>query len=169
MIGIQVGAVSFVDEGTDQVLDIFQEKAGDQYFVPGDIHLWARHSGTAGPGQPLPDHGKQEYDLDFHGGNYGTVHTQYYKDTGVDPTATRAPDHGNLDIIAEVLPKAKEARHANASSGPRMSGGMTFPGIEKLAGSGPVRAKDAAGLRKQSLPPEFSLRAGGRLHALLRH
>ena len=60
------------------------------------------------PGQPLPDHGKQEYDLDFHGGNYGAVHPQYYKDTGIKPEDTRAPDHGNLDIIAEVLPAAKK-------------------------------------------------------------
>ena len=28
MIGIQVGAVSFVDEGIEQVLDIFQQRAG---------------------------------------------------------------------------------------------------------------------------------------------
>ena len=27
MIGIQVGAVSFVDEGIDKVLDVFQERA----------------------------------------------------------------------------------------------------------------------------------------------
>ena len=28
MIGIQVGAVSFVDEGTEKVLDVFQERGG---------------------------------------------------------------------------------------------------------------------------------------------
>ncbi len=108
MIGIQVGAVSFVDEGTDRVLDIFQEKAGINTLFLATFTYGRGIAGRQVPGQPLPDHGKQEYDVDFHGGNYGTVHTQYYKDTGVDPAATRSPDHGNLDIIAEVLPKAKK-------------------------------------------------------------
>ncbi len=108
MIGIQVGAVSFVDEGTDRVLDIFQEKAAINTLFLATFTYGRGIAGRQVPGQPLPDHGKQEYDLGFHGGNYGTVHTQYYKDTGVDPAATRSPDHGNLDIIAEVLPKAKK-------------------------------------------------------------
>ena len=36
MVGIQVGAVSFVDEGVDRVLDVFQERA--QYPVHGVPH-----------------------------------------------------------------------------------------------------------------------------------
>src|SRR5262249_46798623 len=40
--------------------------------------------------------------------NYGTVHGQYYKDTGIRPEDTRSPDHGALDIIDEVLPNAKK-------------------------------------------------------------
>ncbi len=108
MIGIQVGAVSFVDEGTDKVLDIFQERATINTLFLATFTYGRGIAGRQVPGQPLPDHGKQEYDLDFHGGNYGTVHAQYYKDTGVRPEDTRSPDHGNLDIIAEVLPKAKK-------------------------------------------------------------
>jgi hypothetical protein len=107
MIGIQVGAVSFVDEGTNKVLDIFQQQAINTLFLA----TFTYGRGIAGrqvPGQPLPDHGKQEYDLDFHGGNYGTVHAQYYKDIGLKPEDTRAPDHGKLDIITEVLPEAKK-------------------------------------------------------------
>ena len=67
--------------------------------------------GTAGrqiPGQPLPDHGKQEYDLDFHGGNYATVHPQFYRDTLFRAEDTRAPDHGSLDILQAVLPSARK-------------------------------------------------------------
>jgi hypothetical protein len=33
-------------------------------------------AGRPTPGQPLPDHGKQEYDLNFHGGNFATPHPQ---------------------------------------------------------------------------------------------
>ena len=58
------------------------------------------------PGQPIPDHGKQEYDLNFHGGNFATPHPEFYKNTVLKDT--RAPDHGNLDILAEVLPAAKK-------------------------------------------------------------
>jgi hypothetical protein len=101
MIGIQVGAVSFVDEGTEKVLDILQERAGVNTLF---LAVFTYGRGIAGrqiPGQPLPDHGKQEYDLNFHGGNFATPHPQYYKNTVLKDT--RAPDHGNLDILADVF------------------------------------------------------------------
>jgi hypothetical protein len=106
MIGIQAGAVSFVDEGTEKVLDILQERAAVNTLF---LAVFTYGRGIAGrqiPGQPLPDHGKQEYDLQFHGGNFATPHPQYYKNTVLKDT--RAPDHGNLDILAEVLPAAKK-------------------------------------------------------------
>jgi len=105
-IGIQVGAISFVDEGTEKVLDVLQERAGVNTLF---LAVFTYGRGIAGrqiPGQPLPDHGKQEYDLNFHGGNFATPHPQYYKNTVLKDT--RAPDHGGLDILAEVLPAAKK-------------------------------------------------------------
>ncbi len=81
MIGIQVGAVSFVDEGTEKVLDVLQERACVNTLF---LAVFTYGRGIAGrqiPGQPLPDHGKQEYDLNFHGGNFATPHPQYYKNT----------------------------------------------------------------------------------------
>src|SRR5664279_607186 len=105
-IGIQVGAISFVDEGTEKVLDVLQERACVNTLF---LAVFTYGRGIAGrqiPGQPLPDHGKQEYDLNFHGGNFATPHPQYYKNTVI--RETRAPDHGNLDILAEVLPAAKK-------------------------------------------------------------
>ncbi len=106
MIGIQVGAVSFVDEGTEKVLDVLQERACVNTLF---LAVFTYGRGIAGrqiPGQPLPDHGKQEYDLTFHGGNFATPHPQYYKNTVLKDT--RAPDHGDLDILAEVLPAARK-------------------------------------------------------------
>ena len=106
MIGIQVGAISFVDEGTEKVLDVLQERACvNTLFVA--VFTYGR--GIAGrqiPGYPLPDHGKQEYDLNYHGGNFATPHPQYYKNTVIP--SEHAPDHGNLDILAEVIPAAKK-------------------------------------------------------------
>jgi TAT (twin-arginine translocation) pathway signal sequence len=73
MIGIQVGAISFVDEGTEKVLDVLQERACVNTLF---LAVFTYGRGIAGrqiPGQPLPDHGKQEYDLNFHGGNFGPL------------------------------------------------------------------------------------------------
>jgi hypothetical protein len=106
MIGIQVGAISFVDEGTEKVLDVLQERAGVNTLF---LAVFTYGRGIAGrqiPGQPLPDHGKQEYDLNYHGGNFATPHPRYYKNTVIQ--AAHAPDHGDLDILAEVLPAAKK-------------------------------------------------------------
>ena len=105
-VGIQIGAVSFVDEGTEKVLDILQERASVNTLF---LAVFTYGRGIAGrqiPGQPLPDHGKQEYDLNFHGGNFAMPHPEFYKNTVLKET--RAPDHGNLDILAEVLPAAKK-------------------------------------------------------------
>ena len=106
MIGIQVGTISFVDEGTKKVLDVLQERACVNTLF---LAVFTYGRGIAGrqiPGQPLPDHGKQEYDFNYHGGNFATPHPQYYKNTVLKDT--RAPDHGNLDILAELLPAAKK-------------------------------------------------------------
>ncbi|HTR24115.1 MAG TPA: twin-arginine translocation signal domain-containing protein, partial [Terriglobales bacterium] len=106
MVGIQVGAVSFVDEGTEQVLDVLQNRGGVNTLF---LAVFTYGRGIAGrqiPGQQLPDHGKQEYDLNFHGGNFATPHPEYYKNTVLKNL--RAPDHGNLDILAEVVPAAKK-------------------------------------------------------------
>lgn len=104
MIGIQAGAASFVDEGTERVLDIFQEKGSINTIFLATFTYGRGIGGRQVPGQPLPDHGKQEYDLDFFGGNFATPHTQFYHGTVLKET--KAPDHGDLDIIELVLDKA---------------------------------------------------------------
>jgi hypothetical protein len=105
MIGIQIGAVSFVDEGVNKVLDLLQEKAQVNTLF---ISTFTYDLGTGGrqvPSRPLPDHGKQEYDK-FHGGNFATPHPRFYQDTVFKDT--KAPDHGDLDILEMVLPETKK-------------------------------------------------------------
>src|ERR1039457_5680444 len=90
MIGIQVGAISFVDEGTEKVLDVLQERACVNTLF---LAVFTYGRGIAGRqirGQPLPDHGKQEYDLNFHGGNFATPPPPHYKKTG--DRGKRGPD-----------------------------------------------------------------------------
>jgi len=105
MIGIQAGAVSFVDEGTDKVLDNAQELGAVNTLFLATFTYGRGIAGRQVPGQPLPDHGKQEYDTaTFRGGNFATPHAQYYKTTSIKPE--KAPDHGAYDVIADVLPAA---------------------------------------------------------------
>lgn len=105
-IGIQIGSVSFQDEGTDKVLDILQEKACVNALF---IAAFTYGNGIAGrqlPDHPFPDHGTQKND-DFFGGNYATPHPQYYKNTVMKPL--KAPDNGGkFDVLAEVIPQAKK-------------------------------------------------------------
>src|SRR5882672_2256585 len=107
MVGLQVGAVSFADEGTDQVLDILQERGAVNTIFLTTFTYGRGLGGRQMPGQPFPDHGKQESDeKTFRGGNYATPHAEFYKDIVLN--RTRAPDHGDLDIVATVLPAAKK-------------------------------------------------------------
>lgn len=106
-VGIQVGAVSFADEGTEQVLDTFQRDASINTLFLATFTYGRGIAGRQIPGQPLPDHGKQQYDTDtFVGGNYATIHPQYYKDTVFK--GTRATELGNFDVLEAVIPSARK-------------------------------------------------------------
>src|SRR3954463_7219923 len=107
MIGLQIGAVSFVDEGTDQVLDILQQRGAINTIFLTTFTYGRGLAGRQIPGQPFPDHGSKESDeKTFHGGNYATPHPEYYQNMVLKQT--RAPEHGNLDIVANVLPAARK-------------------------------------------------------------
>src|SRR5262245_14282146 len=106
-VGIQVGAVSFVDEGTEKVLDLLQERGAVNTVYLTTFTYGRGLAGRQVPGQPFPDHGvRQSDERFFHGGNYATPHPEYYRDTVLKQT--RAPDHGDLDVVAAVLPAAKK-------------------------------------------------------------
>lgn len=107
MHGIQIGAVSFVDEGVEKVLDIMQKRAAVNTLF---LTVFTYGRGLAGrqlPGEPFPDHGSQvSDDKTFHGGNYSVPHPEFYKNTILKET--RATEHGNFDILASVIPEAKK-------------------------------------------------------------
>src|SRR5689334_19004164 len=103
IIGLQIGAVSFVDEGVEQVLETVQSRGGVNALFIAAFTYGRGLAGRQVPGQPFPDHGVRESDeKTFHGGNYATPHRQFYDKTILKET--RAPDHGNLDILEAVLP-----------------------------------------------------------------
>jgi hypothetical protein len=107
MIGLQVGAVSFVDEGVEKALDEFQSDADINTLFVATFTYGRGIAGRQIPGQPLPDHGKQAYDTDtFYGGSYTKVNPKYYNDTVFKKF--RAPDFGDYDVLEAVLPSARK-------------------------------------------------------------
>jgi len=107
VIGIQIGAVSFADEGVEPVLDVLQSKGRVNTLFIASFTYGRGIAGRQVPGQPLPDHGKQQYDTDtFHGGSYAAVHPQYYQNTPLKDF--RAPDLGNFDVFESVLPASRK-------------------------------------------------------------
>src|SRR5215472_8849567 len=107
MIGIQVGAVSFVDEGVEKVLDLFQQSASINTLFIATFTYGRGIAGRQVPGQPLPDHGKQEYDTaTFRGGNYTKINPRYFEHTALKEF--RAPDFGDYDVLEAVLPSARK-------------------------------------------------------------
>jgi hypothetical protein len=107
MIGIQIGAVSFVDEGTEKVLEICQRDASVNTLFVATFTYGRGIAGRQVPGQPLPDHGAQQYDTgSFRGGSYTKYNPKYFTNTAFKDF--RAPDLGNYDVLEDVIPKAKK-------------------------------------------------------------
>ena len=106
-VGIQVGAVSFVDEGVEQCLDIFQKDGAVNTLFVATFTYGRGIAGRQVPGQPLPDHGKQQYDTGtFYGGCYTKYNPKYFADTPFKKF--RAPDLGDYDVLESVIPAAKK-------------------------------------------------------------
>src|SRR5215475_11231572 len=104
VVAIQIGARSFVDEGVDKCLDTLQEKAAVNVLMPTVFTYGRGLAGRQVPGQPLPDHGVQEYD-EIHGGSYTKIHPEFYANSVIKDF--RAPELGEFDVLADVIPKAK--------------------------------------------------------------
>src|SRR5258708_31140187 len=73
-IGIQSGAVSFLDEGTDNVLAALRDMADINMLFLATFTYGRGIGGRQPRGTPLPDHGKQEHDDNYHGGDFATPH-----------------------------------------------------------------------------------------------
>jgi hypothetical protein len=129
-IGIQIGAVSFQDEGVDPVLDILEAKASINTLFIAAFTYGRGIAGRQVPGQPLPDHGKQQYDTGtFHGGSYTALHPQYYTNTPLKDL--RAPDLGSFDVFESVLPSSRKRGMKNIAWFEDVFR-ADIPGIEQL-------------------------------------
>jgi hypothetical protein len=73
LVGLQVGAVSFVDEGISPLLDNVEAAAVNTLFLA--TPTWNRATGgRAEPGGIDPGHGIATYDADWVGGHAATDH-----------------------------------------------------------------------------------------------
>ncbi|WP_214070786.1 hypothetical protein [Mucilaginibacter sp. dw_454] len=99
--GIQVGMASFADEGIDHVLDTLQKRGAINTIFLNTFTYGDGLSGRQVAGQPFPDHGPQEADKNYHGGNYAIPHAKYYQNTVLKDT--RSPEYGSRDLVAEVV------------------------------------------------------------------
>ncbi len=109
MVGIQVGAISFLDEGVDAVLDNLQKLGAVNALFVATFTYGRGIAGRQVPGAPFPDHGKQEEDRNFRGGFYTTPHPQYFRDTALKPEhAAEIP--ADFDVLEKILPHTKARR-----------------------------------------------------------
>src|SRR6202167_829986 len=103
-VAIQIGGRSFVDEGVDKCLDTLQETGGVNVLMPTVFTYGTGLAGRQVHDEPLPDHGVQAYD-EIHGGSYTKVHPEFYNESPIKDL--RAPELGDFDILADVIPKAR--------------------------------------------------------------
>jgi hypothetical protein len=104
-VGIQIGAISFIDEGVEAVLDLLQEKAGVNALLISALS-WSRgNAGRASFG--FPDHGVQEPD-NLQGGAFFKPNPLYYENTFHKHFEAPDPLYKDFDTFADVIPAARK-------------------------------------------------------------
>jgi hypothetical protein len=92
-IGIQMGLPPLAQGDLDRLFDSLRVTAGVNALFPF-IYTYAHiTAGMANAG--------------FHGGNFAIPHMQYYGRTSLTFQDMRAPDFGDLDVMARIIPAAK--------------------------------------------------------------
>lgn len=106
VVGIQIGAISFVDEGVDEVLDLVADKAGVNALFLATQSFDRGVQGRQVPGRPWPGHGPVEPD-DHAGGSYIAQHAEFYRHGVLGPYPARERAVGGFDVLERVLPAAR--------------------------------------------------------------
>ena len=108
MVGVQIGPVSFVDEGVETVLDTLQSRVGVNALFIGTVSWLGLKIGRSISWEldGWPDHGVPE-PLEVQGGSYLTHRPAFYRNTFLD--GFRAPDAymKDRDILEMVIPDAR--------------------------------------------------------------
>jgi hypothetical protein len=104
-VGIQIGAISFIDEGVEQVLDVLESHAGVNALLISALSWSYGNAGRAVYG--FPDHGVAEPD-NLEGGAFYQPDPAYYEGTLLKSFG--APDklYAGFDTLADVIPAARK-------------------------------------------------------------
>jgi len=103
-VGIQIGAISFIDEGVEAVLDVLQNRGGINALLISALS-WSRgNAGRAAYG--FPDHGVQAAD-DLQGGAFYDPNPDYYEATTQKKFVAPDPLYTGFDTLAHIIPAAK--------------------------------------------------------------
>jgi hypothetical protein len=107
-VGIQISPISFVDEGTDNVLDTLQHRAGVNVLMIGTVSWLGLKAGRSISYKldGWPDHGVTE-PIEMQGGAYFTPHAEYYGHTAIKDFRARDEITRGIDVLEEVVPRAK--------------------------------------------------------------
>jgi hypothetical protein len=92
-IGIQMNVAALAQPGFESMLDDMKARAGVNALFP---FIYTHVNRTTG----LPAR-------NFRGGNYAIPHMEFYKDTSLTYADMRAPELGDLDILARTIAAAK--------------------------------------------------------------
>jgi hypothetical protein len=93
-VAIPVAISAFADANFENALDDMQARGRVNTVLP---FIFTHETARAGiPANRL------------RGGNFALPHMEYYKDTGLTYDAMRAPDYGDLDVLARLIPAAQK-------------------------------------------------------------
>lgn len=103
-VGMQVGAITFVDEGVGPALDQMHELAGVNTLCISALS-WSRgNAGRATTG--FPDHGVAEPD-NLQGGAFFPPDPRYYEGTSIKHFTAPDPLYRGFDALGDVIPEAR--------------------------------------------------------------
>src|SRR5438270_4956579 len=106
LVGIQIGAISFADEGVTEVLAQLQELASVNALFVATQSFDRGLQGRQIPGRPWPGHGPDEPD-DHAGGSYVTQHPEFYAGTVLKPFRATDREVADMDVLEQMLPEAR--------------------------------------------------------------
>lgn len=93
LVGLPICVAPLAQRELDPLFEDMRERAGVNALFP---FIYSHEPHRAG----VPARG-------FHGGNYATPHPQYYRDTPLTVADLRAPEFGDVDVLARVIPVAR--------------------------------------------------------------
>ena len=93
MVAMPISVAPLAQKDLDAMFDDMRSRAGVNALFP---FIYTHEPSRAG----------LERAAGFHGGNYAMPHMEFYKDTKQDFADLRAPEFGDVDVLARVIPVA---------------------------------------------------------------